>query len=299
MHVLVVGSIALDTVTTPYGASHEALGGSAVYFSAAASQFTSKVRLVGVVGSDFPKKELQFIKKFGVDTSGLQQVSGKTFRWSGKYENLNEAITLDTQLNVFADFSPNLPESYRSSELVFLANIDPELQLSVLQQLDSPQFIALDTMNFWIQRKREALEKILQQVDALFINEEEMRMLTDETNIITAARKALELGPRIIVLKRGEYGSFILSEADYFMLPAYPLEHVVDTTGAGDSFAGGFMGFLASLFQPSAATFRKAAAYGTVLSSFTVSEFSLKGLENIPKNDIEKRFDTMKKITQF
>jgi sugar/nucleoside kinase (ribokinase family) len=244
MSLLVVGSVAFDTVETPFGKVEEALGGSALYFSTSASYFTD-VNLVAVVGDDFPEDTTDFLASRGVNLDGLQRTSGETFRWKGKYGyDLNEAITLDTQLNVFGDFHPELPEDYRSASHVFLANIDPELQLEVLQQVENPEFVALDTMNFWIEGKKDALLETLSHVDMVVINETEARQLADEANIVQAAHSILEMGPDFIAIKRGEYGALLFTERDTFFAPAYPLEAVFDPTGAGDTFAGGLLGYI-------------------------------------------------------
>ncbi|MFW6054164.1 MAG: PfkB family carbohydrate kinase, partial [Persicimonas sp.] len=245
MSLLVVGSVAFDTVETPFGKVEEALGGSALYFSTSASYFTD-VNLVAVVGEDFPDETVDFLASRGVDLDGLKHTDGETFRWKGKYGyDLNEAITLDTQLNVFGDFHPELPESYKNASHVFLANIDPELQLEVLEQVEDPEFVALDTMNFWIEGKRDALLDVLARVDMAVFNETEARQLAGEANIVKAAQSILAMGPSFIAVKRGEYGALLFTERDTFFAPAYPLESVFDPTGAGDTFAGGLLGYIA------------------------------------------------------
>ena len=288
--LVVVGSVALDTVTTPFGAVKEALGGAATYFSYSASFFT-QVRLVGTVGEDFPSEHLDLLRHRHVDLAGLQISKGRTFRWTGEYGyDLNEAKTLDTQLNVFADFKPALPEAYKAAPFLFLANIDPVLQLDVRRQMTRPVLVALDTMNFWIQGKRDDLLRALAEVDALLINDAEARQLAGEPNLVKAARAILRLGPRTIVVKRGEYGALMLSEDEVFFVPAYPLESVFDPTGAGDTFAGGFMGYLSSQGKVDRQTVRRAIVYGSVMASFTVEDFSLDRLKRLTPEDVQRRY---------
>jgi sugar/nucleoside kinase (ribokinase family) len=288
--LVVVGSVALDTVTTPFGAVKEALGGAATYFSYSASFFT-QVRLVGTVGEDFPSEHLDLLRHRHVDLAGLQISKGLTFRWTGEYGyDLNEAKTLDTQLNVFADFKPALPEAYKAAPFLFLANIDPVLQLDVRRQMTRPVLVALDTMNFWIQGKRDDLLRALAEVDALLINDAEARQLAGEPNLVKAARAILRLGPRTIVVKRGEYGALMLSEDEVFFVPAYPLESVFDPTGAGDTFAGGFMGYLSSQGKVDRQTVRRAIVYGSVMASFTVEDFSLDRLKRLTPEDVQRRY---------
>lgn len=299
MSILVVGSVALDTVETPFGKVDDSLGGSAVYFSVSASYFTP-VNLVAVVGSDFPERHVSLLHKHGVDTAGLRKVPGKTFRWKGHYMyDLNQAHTLDTQLNVFADFSPELPEKYRSSDVVFLANIDPVLQRKVLAQVRKPKLVACDTMNFWIESKRDELVKTLELVDILVINEAEARQLANEKNLVKATKKILAMGPSALVVKRGEYGALFFTKKHIFSAPAYPLESVVDPTGAGDTFAGGFMGYLAQCGISSDSNLRRAMIFGSVMASFNVEDFSLNRLTRLKKPEIRKRFEQFKKLTHF
>ena len=242
--ILVVGSVAYDTISTPKGKVDKTLGGSANYFSSAASLY-SDVNVVGVVGDDYAESDLQMLRDKNVNLDGLQQVPGKTFHWEGKYENdMNEAITLETALNVFESFDPTLPDSYKSSEYVFLANIHPDLQLNVLDQIDKPKLVGADTMNFWISSQKDRLKEVLKRIDVLLINEGEARDLTGEWNAVAAAKMITDMGPKGVVIKRGEYGFMMYSEGQYFMLPAVPVENVVDPTGAGDTFAGGFFGYL-------------------------------------------------------
>ena len=297
--LLVVGSVALDSVKTPFGQVAEALGGSATYFSFAASFFTT-VRVVAVVGEDFPGEHLSLLKSREVDLSGLQVSKGKTFRWVGEYGyNLNEARTLDTQLNVFGNFRPVLPDALRKTPFVFLANIDPDLQLEVLRQMARPRLVALDTMNFWIEGKREALLRVLAEVDALLVNDAEARQLAREPNLIKAARAILGFGPRIVVVKRGEYGALMISDSHFFFVPAYPLESVFDPTGAGDTFAGGFMGYLAKSEATDVDAIRRAIVYGSVMASFTVEDFSLHRLARLKPEEIQRRYEAFQDLIRF
>ncbi|MBI4242320.1 MAG: sugar kinase [Candidatus Rokubacteria bacterium] len=297
--LLVVGSVALDSVKTPFGQATEALGGSATYFSFAASFFTT-VRLVATVGEDFPGEHLALLKNRSVDLSGLQVSHGKTFRWVGEYGyDLNEARTLDTQLNVFADFKPSLPAPLRRTPFVFLANIDPELQLDVLRQMERPRLVALDTMNFWIDGRRQALLKAVAEVDVLLVNDAEARQLAREPNLIKAARTILGFGPRAVVVKRGEYGTLMVSDDHFFFVPAYPLESVFDPTGAGDSFAGGFMGYLAKRDDVGADAIRRAIVYGSVMASFAVEDFSLNRLVRLRPEEIRQRYEAFQDLVRF
>ena len=299
MSILVVGSVALDTVRTPFGQADEALGGSATYFSAAAS-FFADVRLVAVVGEDFPDQHLEFLRWRKVDLGGLRRVPGKTFRWVGEYGfDLNQARTLETQLNVFADFAPQIPEAYRDSDVVFLANIDPDLQREVLRQVRRPALIAADTMNYWIANKAESLRQTLRLVDTLLINDAEVRQLADEANLVQAARKILAWGPKSLVIKRGEYGALMIKNGDWFAAPALPLEVVRDPTGAGDCFAGGFVGYLANTMNFDDASVRKAMIMGSVMASFNVEAFSLNRLRTLTYEEIEARYRAFRRLAQF
>jgi len=299
MSILVVGSVAFDTISTPFGRAEEVLGGSAIHFAAAAS-FFADVRLVAVVGEDFPQDLLAFLRDRSVDLCGLQRVSGKTFRWAGEYgHNLNEAHTLDTQLNVFADFVPTIPEEYRDSEVVFLANIDPDLQRDVLAQVRRPRFVAADTMNFWITGKPESLRQTLRLVDTLLINDAETRQLANEANLVQAARRILQWGPRALVIKRGEFGALLINDGGWFAAPALPLEVVRDPTGAGDSFAGGFVGYLARTMQFEDTSVRKAMIMGSVMASFNVEAFSLDRLRTLTYKEIETRYRMFKRLAHF
>lgn len=299
MSLVVVGTVAFDTVETPFGKGENVLGGSATYFSTSASFFTD-VSLVAVVGEDFPEEHVGFLKSRNIDTAGLQRIPGKTFHWSGRYGyDLNDAQTIDTQLNVLMDFQPDLPESYRNAEYLFLANIDPDLQMQVLEQVNAPKLVACDSMNFWISSKPESLKKVLQKVDIVVINEGEARQLTGEVNLVKAARQIIALGCKRLVVKRGEYGVLMFTADSVFAAPAYPLEDVFDPTGAGDSFAGGFMGYLANTGDLSEAGIRQAIVFGSVMASFNVEDFSLERMKRLDYKEIEKRFKNFKSITNF
>ena len=299
MSLLVVGSVAFDSVETPFGHRPEVLGGSATYFSTAASLF-GPVRLVAVVGDDFPEQHVAFLAERGVDVTGLTRRAGRTFRWKGRYDfDLNNAHTLETHLNVFAEFDPVLPEAYRDSKFVFLANIDPDLQRSVLDQVKSPRLVACDTMNFWITSKRESLLKTLKRVDLLFVNDAEARQLAGEHNIVQAARRILTLGPRALVVKRGEYGALFFSGDQVFAASAYPLSALFDPTGAGDSFAGGFMGYLARTGKVDAGVMRRAIVLGGVVASFTVEQFSLERLRTLTSAEIQARYAEFQQLSRF
>jgi len=299
MSILVVGSVAFDSVKTPFGEAKEILGGSATYFSIAAS-FFSVVKLVAVVGADFADENLEVFRKHAIDTRGLQQVPGRTFRWSGEYGfALNEAKTLDTQLNVFESFRPEIPDTYRDSEYVFLGNIDPILQREVLSQVRKPKLVACDTMNYWIQSKLEELKKTLALVDILIINDAEARMLTGQSNLTKASKEIRSWGPKALVVKKGEYGVGLFMDGSIFGAPAFPLEEVFDPTGAGDSFAGGFVGYLAKAGRFDDATIRKAVIYGSVMASFNVEDFSLNRLKNLSSAAIKQRYQEFKQLTHF
>lgn len=296
--VLVVGSLAYDSVRTPSGKADKSLGGSANYFSVAASLF-SKVRVVGVVGEDYLDSDRKILLDRNIDLKGMQTVKGQTFHWEGSYEkSLSDAITLKTELNVFASFNPDLPEAYRDSRFVFLANIDPVLQLQVLTQVKNPLFVGMDSMNFWIDSKQKELLNVLKKVDIVFMNETEAKMLTQTRNPVTAVKKVAELGPEFVVVKRGEYGSTLYSKAQgFFQVPALPIENVVDPTGAGDSFAGGFFGTLAAncLARPTWGELKKAVLAGTVLSSQTIQDFSMKALLKVDPKSYENHLGQLHK----
>ncbi|MBI2955581.1 MAG: sugar kinase [Chloroflexi bacterium] len=299
MSVLVVGSVALDTVQTPFGRVVEALGGSATYFSLAASLYT-EVNLVAVVGSDFPSSHTALLKEAGVDLSGLQVCEGKTFRWAGQYDfDLNTAHTLDTQLNVFATFHPELPDAYKRSPFVFLANIDPDLQYEVLQQVTGARVKVMDTMNFWIEGKRDALTRTISAVDIVLMNEAEVRQYANTYSLVAGARKILALGPQALVVKKGEYGCVMFADTQYFVAPAYPLEQVKDPTGAGDSFAGGFIGHLARAGELTPSAIKQAIVHGSVIASFAVEEFSVSRLRSILPEDIARRYREFQEFTCF
>ena len=294
--------MAFDTVETHAGRREEVLGGSATFFSTAASFFTP-VRLVAVVGEDFPERHVHELKARGIDTSGLQRQPGKTFRWEGRYDDLNEATTLDTQLNVFEHFEPQLPPGFEGSDYVFLANIDPVLQGQVLDQIRAPRLVALDTMNFWIEDiipgKRAALEAVIARVDVLCVNDKEAQMLSGEDNVVKAANAIREMGPKTVVIKRGEFGALIFGAEGIFAVPAMPLERVVDPTGAGDSFAGGFMGFLAASGRVDAEGVRRAAVAGSVTASFAVEDFSLDRLKTLDKGQIAERYSAFRDLVRI
>jgi len=298
MSVLVVGSIALDTVETPFKEVEEVLGGSASYFSLAASLFTD-VKIVAVVGDDFPKKYLKLFKSKGIELKGIQRAKGKTFRWHGSYGyDLENPETIGTYLNVFENFDPAIPEDFREAEYVFLANINPELQLHVLKQVKKPKLVACDTMNYWIEKKPKELREVLSQVNLLMINDSEARELAQEPGIIKAARTVLDMGPQILIVKRGEYGAVMFSQEGIFWAPGYPLETVVDPTGAGDTFAGGFMGYVSSN-DSSGSGFKKGVVYGSVVASFTVEDFSVNRLVALQNEEIETRFTAFLKLSNL
>jgi sugar/nucleoside kinase (ribokinase family) len=299
MGIVVVGTVAFDTVETPFGRGENVLGGSATYFSTSAS-FFSDVSLVAVVGEDFPEEHLEFLRSREIDLQGLQRIPGKTFYWSGKYGyDLNEAQTLDTQLNVLLDFKPELPASYRDTDVLFLANIDPELQLQVLDQVAQPRLTACDSMNFWISSKPEALKEVMKRVDIVVINEGEARMLTGEANLVKAARQIISLGCKRLVVKRGEYGVLMFTAETVFAAPAWPLEEVFDPTGAGDTFAGGFMGYLANTGDLSEEGMRQALVFGSVMASFNVEDFSLNRMKRLTYSEIEARYRSFRSLTSF
>ncbi len=298
--VLIVGSMALDSVRTPTGEVKDALGGAADYSSVAAS-FFAPVQLVGVVGDDFPPEHLDFLRARGIDLAGVETVpGGKTFRWAGYYDfDLNIAHTLDTQLNVFADFQPKLPAAYKQAQYVFLANIDPELQLQVLTQVENPTLTVCDTMNFWIEGKPDALKEVLKRVDIAFMNDAEARQLTGKLSIIKAAKALQALGPKTVIIKKGEHGALLFHGDQHFAAPSYPLEDIADPTGAGDSFAGGFIGYVASRGDTGMDTLRRAVVYGSVLASFNVEDFSLNRMRRLTDADIAARYRAFKEIAYF
>lgn len=301
MGLLVVGSLALDTVATPFSKTENALGGSAVFISLAASYFSGPVKLVGVVGDDFPKKYIHLLENHNVDMEGLQVVlGGKTFRWSGKYHyDLNVRDTLLTELNVFEKFNPIIPDKFKKARFVCLGNIDPDLQIRVLDQLENPRFIVCDTMNFWIEGKKDSLLKLLKRVNVLILNDSEARLLANEPNLIKAARIIREMGVNTLVIKKGEHGALLFSGDSIFSAPAYPMEMINDPTGAGDSFAGGFIGYLHKTQDFSPESMKRAVVYGSTMASFCVEEFSTKGLEDLSTLRIQDRFREFLTLSHF
>jgi sugar/nucleoside kinase (ribokinase family) len=299
MSVLVVGSVALDSVETPFGKAEDVLGGSATFFSAAASIFTP-VQLVGVVGNDYPMEKLQPLADRGVDLAGLEQADGPSFRWRGRYRHdLNSAETLETHLGVFSRFSPKIPEQFRKAPFVFLGNIDPRLQLEVLQQVERPKLVACDTMNFWIQSRRPDLIELLSHVDMVTLNDGEARQLTEKVNLVQAAKWIMDCGPKHVIIKKGEHGAFMFDRDSIFFAPAYPLENVFDPTGAGDSFAGGFIGYLARTGDLSEANMRRAVMYGSAMGSFAVEKFSTERLMTLTRDDLTSRIGELKRLVAF
>ncbi len=300
MSVLIVGSIALDTVKTPVEEHADLLGGSASYASLGAS-FFSPVKLVGIVGDDFPESEFDFWKKHRIDATGVQRVSGKTFRWSGEYAwDMNTRETRSVALNVFEHFRPDLPEAYRETDFVLLANIAPALQSHVLDQMKRPRFVVADTMDLWIETTRGDLDALLPRVDLLILNDSEARQLTKETSLIKAGRKIQKAGPKYVAIKKGEHGALLFGEDEFFSCGAYPLEDIHDPTGAGDTFAGGLAGFLASASgKPDFANLRRAVIYGSVLASFNVEAFSLERLRSLTIEEIQARYDVFRAMSAF
>lgn len=300
MHpILTVGSVAFDSIKTPFGERSRVVGGAATFFSVAASFFTD-VRLVAVVGEDFADEQMQVFGGRRIDLTGLQRVPGETFRWKGEYNfDLNSRETIYTHLNVFDQFRPVLPESYRPTPFVFLANIHPALQLEVLDQVEAPRFVAADTMNFWIDGTPDDLRAVLGRVDALVINDEEARQLSGEANLVKAARVIRNMGPRLLIIKRGEYGVLMTRDDAFFAAPAMPLEDVWDPTGAGDTFAGGFMGYLASAGEITDAAVSRAIIAGSAMASFAVEDFGLDRLLRLTQDEVRGRFDAFKRLTHF
>ena len=299
MSLLVVGSVALDSVETPFGKADNVIGGSGTFFSASASHM-SPVQLVGVVGSDYPMDQLEPLRARGVDMAGLEQAAGESFRWRGRYRHdLNSAETLETRLGVFSHFSPKIPAQFRTAPYVFLANIDPRLQLDVLRQVERPKLVACDTMNFWIESRRPDIVELIKHVDLITLNDGEARQLTDCTNLVKAARWIMARGPKMVIIKKGEHGAFLFKENSLFFAPAYPLEDVFDPTGAGDSFAGGFMGYIARTNDLSDANLRRAVIYGSAMGSFAVEKFSVQRLLEIDSNDIAQRVAEFRRLVAF
>jgi sugar/nucleoside kinase (ribokinase family) len=301
LSLLIVGSLGLDTVETPFDKVENALGGSATYISISASYFSTPVNMVGVVGSDFPKKYIDLMKDHGVDLEGLQVIAGgKTFRWGGKYHyDLNVRDTLFTELNVFEKFNPVIPENYKKAKYVCLGNIDPVLQSRVLDQLDKPQFVVCDTMNYWIEGMKDELLKLLKRVNVLIINDSEARLLSQEPNLIKAAKMIREMGPEILIIKKGEHGAMLFTSDTIFSAPAYPMESIFDPTGAGDSFAGGFTGYLHKTRDLSPDNMKRAVVYGSSLASFCVEKFSTNGLEDLSYLQIQDRFRAFMELSRF
>jgi len=299
--VLVVGSLALDSIETPFGSVKDSLGGSAVFISVAASYFVNPIRLVGVVGGDFPKTGVDFLHEREVDLDGMQVIEhGKTFRWSGRYRyDLNERDTLSTDLNVFEKFDPKIPETYRKSRCVCLGNIDPVLQRKVLDQMEKPRIVVCDTMNYWIERKNRELRETLKLINVLILNDSEARLLSREPNLIKAARVIRGLGPSVVIIKKGEHGALLCTESLVFSAPAYPMENIFDPTGAGDSFAGGFVGWLARTDDMSEENLKRAVIYGSTLASFCVEKFGIDGLRDLTYLQIQDRFREFRELSRF
>ena len=301
MSLLVVGSIAFDTVETPFDKIENALGGSAIYISLAASYFTSPIHLIGIVGEDFDEKYISMLEERGIDLEGLQVVKGgKTFRWGGKYHyDLNMRDTIFTELNVFENFTPQIPEKSRKASFIMLGNIQPNLQLHVLDQLEAPKFVVTDTMNLWIETAREDLMKVLKRTDVLIINDSEARQLTGEHNLIRAAKVIREMGPSYLIIKKGEHGALLFGEESVFSAPAYPLEDIFDPTGAGDTFAGGFIGYLHDSRSTDFENMKRAVIYGSAMASFAVEKFSIQGIEDLNKLQIHDRFIEFRELSRF
>ncbi|MCH8032570.1 MAG: sugar kinase [Bacteroidetes bacterium] len=300
MGLLIVGSLALDTVITPFDKVEGALGGSATYISLAASYFSGPVELVGVVGNDFPDEYVRMLEDHGVDLEGLQKEEGKTFRWGGKYHyDLNVRDTLFTDLNVFEKFDPVIPEKFKKSKYVCLGNIDPTLQLKVLEQMIEPQLVVCDTMNYWIEGKKEELLQLLKRVDVLIINDSETRLLVQEPNLIKASKMIMDLGPQTLIIKKGEHGAMLFTDETIFSAPAYPMEMIYDPTGAGDSFAGGFTGYLFKTRDLSTNNLKSAVIYGSSMASFCVEKFSTKGLEELSYLQIQDRYREFLNISRI
>ena len=301
MGLLIVGSLALDTVITPFDKVEDALGGSSTYISLAASYFSGPIRLVGVVGSDFPDNYIKLLEDHNVDLEGLQIIEkGKTFRWGGKYHyDLNVRDTLFTELNVFETFNPIIPESFKKSKYVCLGNIDPTLQLKVLEQMNNPQFVVCDTMNYWIEGKKDELLELLKRVHVLIINDSEARLLSNEPNLIKASKIIRDMGPDSLIIKKGEHGAMLFTDDTIFSAPAYPMEMIYDPTGAGDSFAGGFIGYLFKTRDHSPNNLKSAVIYGSSMASFCVEKFSTKGLEDLSYLQIQDRYREFLNISRI
>jgi sugar/nucleoside kinase (ribokinase family) len=301
MSVLVVGTVAIDSVETPTASAHNVLGGSATYFSYAASFFTPRIHLVAAVGEDFPPGHLQLLKDRGIDTSGvLVRPGGKTFYWKGRYHaDMNNRDTLEVHLNVIADFDPELPPAYRRVPYLFLGNSSPVLHMKVLDQMERPRLVMADTMNFWIETQRDELLQLLPRLDGLLLNDNEAKLLSEDENLIRAGEKVRRLGPKFVIIKKGEHGSFLFSHDGVFVLPGYPTPDVIDPTGAGDSYAGGIMGYLATDDSPPPGRLRRAIAYGTVIASLTVEDFSLERLKRTSRQEIDRRLEEYRQMLAF
>lgn len=301
MNLCVVGTLAYDTIETPFGRAEDALGGSATFITTSASYFVKPVGAVGVVGGDFSQDALRFLENRGVDLSGVQiKEDGRTFRWSGRYHyDLNQRDTLDTQLNVLADFDPVIPESMRDAEFLCLGNFAPDLQMKVLNQMNAPKFVVCDTMNFWIEGAFDGLREVLARVDCLIINDSEARLLTNDPNLIRSAKMIMEMGPHILIIKKGEHGALLFTNGSVFSAPAYPLENIFDPTGAGDTFAGGFIGYLARCGEVTDANLRRAVIHGSAMASFCVEKFSLDALRDLTPEQIRDRVDAFRRLSHF
>ena len=301
MNLCVVGTLAYDSIETPFGRADDALGGSASYIATSASYYVQPVGIVGVVGGDFSPDALEFLRSKGVDTSGVEIKSdGRTFRWSGRYHfDLNNRDTLETQLNVLAEFDPVIPDHMRDARFVCLGNIDPSLQLKVLDQMRAPEFVVCDTMNFWIEGTPEKLREVLTRVDCLIINDSEARLLTNEPNLVRSAREIMAMGPHILIIKKGEHGALLFMEDDIFSAPAYPLESIFDPTGAGDTFAGGFIGYLARAGEVNSETLRRAVINGSAMASFCVEKFSLDALKDLTAMQISERLTAFRRLSHY
>jgi sugar/nucleoside kinase (ribokinase family) len=299
MSLLIVGSLAFDDIETPFGRSDNTLGGSSTYIALSASYFTDPIRMVGVVGSDFGDEHFALLHSKEIDTTGIQKVeTGKTFRWAGRYHyDMNTRDTLDTQLNVFADFDPHVPHAYHNSKFVCLGNIDPELQLKVLDQIEKPELVICDTMNFWIEGKPEALKKVLERVDVFIVNDSEARLLSGDPNLVRSARMIRNMGPKTLIIKKGEHGALLFTDNGIFAAPAFPLESIFDPTGAGDTFAGGFIGHLSRCAEINDTEMRKAVLYGSAMASFCVEKFGTERYGNLELLEIEDRYQSFLELS--
>lgn len=299
MSLLIVGSMALDSIRTPFGEKKDILGGSAVHAAVSSSFFTATA-MIGPVGNDFPPEHLDFLKSRNIDLSALQKIDGATFRWGGFYEyDMNQAHTLETRLNILARFDPKIPEALREAPYVFLANLDPEIQLKVIDQLKKPKLLAADTMNFWIESKREALHEVIKKVDFMLMNDSEIRQFMETPNLPLAARRLIQLGSKGVIIKKGEHGALLFTDSSHFSAPSYPQDMLRDPTGAGDSFAGGFMGYLAKTDNATESNLRKAVILGSVMASFNVEDFSLDRLKRLKHKEIMLRFDEFRRFSEF